>query len=242
MVCNICAGVWPWSTISRFGTPQPDSTKNGPRGPHTPISARATHNDTPPNRHSEAVNDFGILWYLLLTPSRAPPSMGAINNNVPTDISLANGQAGIDILLEAPPLMTLLPAIMPLAVADDRLHLFWVKGPTGAGNSAIIQIYIEKLKELGKLGAMFFFSVNGMDNAAQFTPNIVYQLSVEFSDSRDLALLVEPLQELENAGEGIGRRVAILVDGFDECNSTGAQPRIIEIVGTAACDGVTPCF
>ncbi|KAF9445558.1 hypothetical protein P691DRAFT_777489 [Macrolepiota fuliginosa MF-IS2] len=150
---------------------------------------------------------------------------------------------------------------VPAAGADDPLPLFWMKGLAGVGKSAIAQTCAEKLKERGKLGAAFFFSRNGRDKAAEFIPTIVYQLATEFPDYRvhvdhrirnDRAILdktmavqfealvVEPLQELKKSGRGIGKRVAIIVDGLDECNSTDDQRKIIETIAAAARSGITP--
>ncbi|KAF9441090.1 hypothetical protein P691DRAFT_613126, partial [Macrolepiota fuliginosa MF-IS2] len=47
---------------------------------------------------------------------------------------------------------------VPASGADDPLPLFWMKGLAGVGKSAIAQTCAERLKELGKLGATFFFS------------------------------------------------------------------------------------
>ncbi|KAF9442582.1 hypothetical protein P691DRAFT_681180, partial [Macrolepiota fuliginosa MF-IS2] len=150
---------------------------------------------------------------------------------------------------------------VPAAGIDDPLPLFWMKGLAGVGKSAIAQTCAEKLKVLGKLGATFFFSRNGRDKAAEFIPTIVYQLSTKFPDYRVLvdhrirndktildktmavqfeALVADPLQELEKAGKEIGKRIAIIVDGLDECNSADDQCKIIETIAAAARGGTTP--
>ncbi|KAF9449066.1 hypothetical protein P691DRAFT_774915 [Macrolepiota fuliginosa MF-IS2] len=204
-----------------------------------------------------------------------------INNN----ISVTNGQTGIDILLEASNrnaahdssareydprchrgtreqhIEDIIYWAVPASGANDPLPLFWMKGLAGVGKSAIAQTCAERLKKLGKLGATFFFSLNGRDKAAEFIPTIVYQLSSYFADYRDLvdqrirhdraildkimetqfeALIVEPLQKLKRAGKDIGKRIAIIVDGLDECESADAQCKIIELVAAAALSGVTP--
>ncbi|KAF9441170.1 hypothetical protein P691DRAFT_813488 [Macrolepiota fuliginosa MF-IS2] len=150
---------------------------------------------------------------------------------------------------------------VPAAGTDNPLPLFWMKGPAGVGKSAIAQTCAERLKKLGKLGATFFFSVKGRDKAAEFIPTIAYQLSTQFPEYQGLVdrrilrdkailnktmatqlqtLIVEPLQELEKAGKGIGQRIVMIVDGLDECESTDDQCRIIEIIAAAARDGITP--
>ncbi|KAF9443407.1 hypothetical protein P691DRAFT_643682, partial [Macrolepiota fuliginosa MF-IS2] len=150
---------------------------------------------------------------------------------------------------------------VPAAGTDDPLPLFWMNGPAGVGKSAIAQTCAERLKELGKLGASFFFSRNGRDKAAEFIPTIIYQLGTKFPDYRELvnhriprdkaifdktmavqfkALIVELFQELEGIGKGIGKRIAIIVDGLDECENADAQCKIIELVAAAALGGITP--
>ncbi|KAF9442926.1 hypothetical protein P691DRAFT_844715 [Macrolepiota fuliginosa MF-IS2] len=113
-----------------------------------------------------------------------------------------------------------------------------MKGPAGVGKSTIAQTCMEKLKGMGRLGAIFFFAVRIQDKAAQFFPTIIYQLCSEFPDYRNLfqVLVVEPLQELEKKGKGIGKRIAIFIDGLDECESVNAQCKIISIVAKAPQD------
>ncbi|KAF9444985.1 hypothetical protein P691DRAFT_777890 [Macrolepiota fuliginosa MF-IS2] len=210
---------------------------------------------------------------------------GSFADHTINNISVTNGQTGIDLLLAASnrdaahdssardyasrchtgtreqQIEDFVYWAVPSAGADDPLPLFWMKGPAGVGKSAIAQTCAEKLKELGKLGASFFFSLNGRDKAAEFIPTIVYQLSIQFPDYHNLidqrirhhkaildktmpaqfeAFIVEPLQELEKAGKGIGKRIVIIVDGLDECNSTDSQCKIIETIAAAARNGVTP--
>lgn len=147
------------------------------------------------------------------------------------------------------------------AIGDTPLPLFWMKGPAGVGKSAVAQTCVEELRTRGRLGAAFFFSVNGRNKPTHFFPTITYQLSTEFPQYRDLVeqrvrldktlldkamasqfrgLIVEPLQELQRSGKGIGNRVPIFIDGLDECESADAQCEIIEIIANAARDGNTP--
>ncbi|KAF9441334.1 hypothetical protein P691DRAFT_766416 [Macrolepiota fuliginosa MF-IS2] len=150
---------------------------------------------------------------------------------------------------------------VPAVGTDDPLPLLWMKGPAGVGKSAVAQTCVKKLKDMGRLGAAFFFAVKIRDKAAPFFPTIIYQLCLEFPDYRDLVdrlirpdktildkamatqfrvLIVEPLQELERKGKGIGKRIAIFVDGLDECESKNAQRDIISIIAAAARDRTTP--
>ncbi|KAF9440797.1 hypothetical protein P691DRAFT_779995, partial [Macrolepiota fuliginosa MF-IS2] len=132
---------------------------------------------------------------------------------------------------------------VPTASADTILPLFWMKGPAGVGKSAVAQTCVEKLKGMGRLCAAFFFAVRIRDKAIQLFPTIIYQLCSQLPDYRDLVdrlirhdrtilnrmmatqfqvLIVEPLQELEKKGKGIGKRIAIFIDGLDECENANA--------------------
>jgi hypothetical protein len=44
---------------------------------------------------------------------------------------------------------------------DQSQRLLWMWGPAGVGKSALAQTCAEKAKEMGYLGAAFFFSING---------------------------------------------------------------------------------
>ncbi len=95
----------------------------------------------------------------------------------------------------------------------------------------------------------------------KFFTSIAYQLATIYPDYRDLldsrirsdrtlidkalesqfrALIIEPLQELEEKGHGIGKRIPVLVDGLDECDDRDAQCQIVEIVAAAPHEGVAP--
>ncbi|KAF9447553.1 hypothetical protein P691DRAFT_802189 [Macrolepiota fuliginosa MF-IS2] len=148
----------------------------------------------------------------------------------------------------------------PLPVTTPCRYI-GLKGPAGVGKSAVAQTSAEKVKAGGKLGAAFFFSISGRSKPAEFFPTIAYQLSTGYPDYQDLIerkirrdrtlvhkalasqfheLIVQPLQELDSIGKGIGKRVPIFVDGLDECDDKSAQCTIIEIVAAAANDGTLP--
>ncbi|KXN83473.1 hypothetical protein AN958_01395 [Leucoagaricus sp. SymC.cos] len=135
---------------------------------------------------------------------------------------------------------------------DSTLPIYWMRGPAGVGKSAIAQTCAERLKESGYLGTAFF-SINGHNDPRRFFPTLAYQLSTLFLDLRGIvdvrvyrdktlvkkrmspqstSLIVEPLQELERQGKGIGRRV-IFVDGLDECQGNDAQIEIIELIAVS---------
>ncbi|KAF9444413.1 hypothetical protein P691DRAFT_778274 [Macrolepiota fuliginosa MF-IS2] len=131
-----------------------------------------------------------------------------IINNVNMKISLANGQTGIDILLEASNpdaahdssardyaprcqpgtrkqyIEDIVGWGVPAVGADEPLPLFWMRGLAGVGKSAIAQTCAEEISKLGRLGAAFFFAVNVREDAEQFFPTIAYQLSTKFPDYR----------------------------------------------------------
>ncbi|KAF9439659.1 hypothetical protein P691DRAFT_690137, partial [Macrolepiota fuliginosa MF-IS2] len=117
----------------------------------------------------------------------------------------------------------------------------------------------------GILGTTFFFSLNGQEKAAQFFPTIIYQLSMEFPEywvlinkriyhdktilnkmiaAQFKALIAKPFQKMKKTGRSVGRsvgkRVVIIIDGFDECRSTNSQCRIIAVIVATACKGTTP--
>ncbi|KAF9443639.1 hypothetical protein P691DRAFT_797269 [Macrolepiota fuliginosa MF-IS2] len=192
-----------------------------------------------------------------------------VSNGQFIDQNIDAEATGIDILLEASNpdaaynssyVEDIADWAVPAMDVDVPLPLFWMKGPAGVGKSAIAQTCVERLQDLGKLGAAFFFSVNGCDKAVQFFPTIAYQLSTEIPDYRSLvnqrirhdktivdktmavqfnSLIVEPFQELRRNEKDIGKRIPIFIDGLDECESVDAQCEIIEIIAAAARDGRT---
>ncbi|KAF9449158.1 hypothetical protein P691DRAFT_759301 [Macrolepiota fuliginosa MF-IS2] len=148
-----------------------------------------------------------------------------------------------------------------LSWADQPPPMLWIDGPAGVGKSAVAQTCSEKLKPLGRLRAAFFFStLDKRDKHSHFFPTIAYQLCTEFPDYRDIVdrkvlldktlvdkmmvsqfkeLIVEPLQELERRGKGIGKQT-IIVDGLDECADPDAQCEIIEIIAESIRERTTP--
>jgi hypothetical protein len=133
--------------------------------------------------------------------------------------------------------------------------LAWMKGHAGMGKTCIAQSCVEKLKTLSTPFASFFFSINGRDEPERFFPTIAYQISVQIPEYRDRLntkllndktlvnkslhvqfqeLISLPLQELMKTRKDLRRRIAIFVDGLDECRDRSAQRSVIEIVAEGA--------
>ncbi|KXN80735.1 hypothetical protein AN958_08104 [Leucoagaricus sp. SymC.cos] len=146
------------------------------------------------------------------------------------------------------------------SVDETTLPIYWMKGPAGVGKSAISQTCAERVKDVGHLGAAFFFSINGRNDHRRFFPSLAYQLSTILPDYRHLitkkidndrlivrktmksqfqSLIVEPLQELEKQGKHVGRR-AIFIDGLDECQGNDEQSEIIELIAASVRAHTTP--
>ncbi len=136
-----------------------------------------------------------------------------------------------------------------------------MKGPAGVGKSAVAQTCAENLKDMEYLGASFFFSIKGRNKPEKFFPSIAYQLSTIHPPYRDLLegkirndktlikkamsfqfkyLIDEPLRELASQGKGLRRRIAVIIDGLDECEGVDAQCEIIRIIAAAVSDSPLP--
>ncbi|KAF9449841.1 hypothetical protein P691DRAFT_758736 [Macrolepiota fuliginosa MF-IS2] len=180
----------------------------------------------------------------------------------PFNISMTNGQIGIDALLKASNpdaahnssardyaprcqpgtreqyIKDIVGWGAPTIGADDPLPLFWMKGLAGVGKSAIAQTCAEELKKLGRLGAAFFFAVNIQEDAEQFFPTIAYQLSTNFPNYRDL------LDQTIRRDETILKKVmevqfeALIAKPFQELETTGKgiERKMVIIV-----DGLDEC-
>lgn len=128
------------------------------------------------------------------------------------------------------------------------------------GKSAVAQTCVEKLQDMGQLGAALFFSVNGRDDHTRLFTSIAYQLTTQFDDYREIVdraisvdktivgkamtsqfkhLIADPLRELEEKGGSVPPRV-IFIDGLDECKRKDAQCEIIKIIAASVRDHTTP--
>jgi hypothetical protein len=144
--------------------------------------------------------------------------------------------------------------------SDQSQRLLWMWGPAGVGKSALAQTCAEKVKEMGYLGAAFFFSINGRTDHWPFVVTLAYQLSTVLPDYRQVldatvyndktlvkkkmaaqfnSLIVQPMQILERRGKAVQQK-AIFIDGLDECGDTGAQQDIIKLIATSVRNKSTP--
>ncbi|KAJ3562785.1 hypothetical protein NP233_g9356 [Leucocoprinus birnbaumii] len=144
-----------------------------------------------------------------------------------------------------------------------RPPIYWMKGPAGVGKSSIAQTSAMKVKKAKYLGAAFFFSINGRRNDhTRLFPSLAHQLSIIpiLLDYRNMVntrvlidpaifskpmraqfefLIADPLQEMKELGKEVPR-MAIFIDGLDECKDKDAQAEIIEIIAESVQDRSTP--
>jgi len=59
-----------------------------------------------------------------------------------------------------------------------------MRGPAGMGKSSIAQTCAEQLKNTGRLGAAFFFTVNQHNNPGRLFTTIAYELTTALPDYR----------------------------------------------------------
>ena len=138
--------------------------------------------------------------------------------------------------------------------------MYWMRGPAGVGKSSIAQTCAEQLKNTGRLGAAFFFTVNQHNNPWHLFTTIAYELTTMLPDyrvavderiSKDKnvvdkrlpsqfeSFIVEPLQELKKQGKRIQPK-AIFIDGLDECLGEATRAEIIEIIASSVRAKSTP--
>ncbi|KAF5353554.1 hypothetical protein D9756_007788 [Leucocoprinus leucothites] len=124
----------------------------------------------------------------------------------------------------------------PSALSINPPLLSWMKGYAGVGKSAIAQTCVERLKHKSTPCASFFFSINGRKDPRRLFPTIAYQLSLAIPDYRDILNERISGDKLELTKKQIGsiKRIAIFVDGLDECQDKEAQCEIVEVVADAA--------
>lgn len=133
-------------------------------------------------------------------------------------------------------------------------RMLWLSGPAGVGKSAVAQTVAEEFRDIGLLGAAFFFSrPNHRDDANTLIPTISYQLAIRHPQYKYLItqrladdplilsknyraqfhdLIIEPFHILMTQHEKtVERPLMIVIDGLDECSNRAAQCEFIELIG-----------
>jgi len=140
--------------------------------------------------------------------------------------------------------------------------VLWLRGPAGAGKTAIAQTFCEMVEKEGYLAGSFFFSrtVHGRNTAQYLFATIAYQLAIarpEIGERIEKAvasdpsittksieiqlqkLIIEPLQGIDLST----RPTVIVIDGLDECEGESIQSYILQTFGSVFQHGVFPiCF
>ena len=140
--------------------------------------------------------------------------------------------------------------------------VLWLRGPAGAGKTAIAQTFCEMIEKEGYLAGSFFFSrtVHGRNTAQYLFATIAYQLAIarpEIGERIEKAvasdpsittksieiqlqkLIIEPLKGIDLST----RPTVIVIDGLDECEGESIQSYILQTFGSVFQHGVFPiCF
>ncbi|KAJ7194573.1 hypothetical protein GGX14DRAFT_527473 [Mycena pura] len=142
---------------------------------------------------------------------------------------------------------------------DPTTSILWLRGPAGAGKSAIAQTFCQRLSDEGRLGASFFFKRGhpSRGNARKLIATIAYQLAMLFPDFKDLvsqiifkdpsildrslatqlqALIFGPCLVKTNKAE----LAVVVIDGLDECDGKGVQKELLRSIGDGFHGQVTP--
>ncbi|KAF9450117.1 hypothetical protein P691DRAFT_774190 [Macrolepiota fuliginosa MF-IS2] len=129
-------------------------------------------------------------------------------------------------------------------------HMFWITGPAGVGKSAVAQTIAEYCRDIGQLGAAFFFSrEHNRNDSHRVIPTLVRQLTMHDPDYKMIIterladdsttldkniqtqfrqLITEPFAILRARRPSVP--VLILLDGLDECNDEDAQCEFVELI------------
>ncbi|KAJ7204765.1 hypothetical protein GGX14DRAFT_522974 [Mycena pura] len=128
------------------------------------------------------------------------------------------------------------------------LPVLWLHGPAGAGKSAIMRTFAERLADAGRLGGSFFFKRDHATrgNAQKLFATIAYQLAlcvtqlkyrisqiVEDDPSSVGRLMSVQMQSLIVApclSESNIQPPVILIDGLDECEGHLVQQEILCLI------------
>ncbi|KAJ3575731.1 hypothetical protein NP233_g895 [Leucocoprinus birnbaumii] len=148
-----------------------------------------------------------------------------------------------------------------LNTEGGRRHLMvWLRGPAGAGKSAVAQTFGEDCKKIGRLGGTFFFARHGGKRSEPdaVITTIAYQLAFQHKGYRNEVLrilqessesvldatlriqfrklIVEPFNALmaSQDHDSVQNPFVIIIDGLDECASEKAQAELIQLIGDYA--------
>ncbi|KAJ3576566.1 hypothetical protein NP233_g358 [Leucocoprinus birnbaumii] len=190
------------------------------------------------------LNCWQICWNTALTilKTRVPPSYGTPNEAFFEGHSRLNTE--------------LLQNLVMWLLNPNRLSSFiWVRGPAGAGKTALADAFAEQCRELDQLGGVYFFSIfQRYDPLKGFIAAIAHQLAEKdvsykrlllCSLTRDPSILdkslqaqfkeliIEPFHNLSLQYSAVGlilEPVVIIIDGLDECMNEDAQCKIVSLI------------
>ncbi|KAJ3555909.1 hypothetical protein NP233_g12096 [Leucocoprinus birnbaumii] len=131
--------------------------------------------------------------------------------------------------------------------------LFWLSGPAAVGKSAVAQTVAETMKQMGLLGAVFFFSrPNGRSDPKAVIPTLVLQLFTSIPEYRRIVsdkiardptilqknrdtqfqeLIIDPFLTLaDSQAASNAQNILIVLDGLDECSDRAAQSEFVTII------------
>ncbi|KAF7350764.1 NACHT domain-containing protein [Mycena sanguinolenta] len=131
---------------------------------------------------------------------------------------------------------------------DSESSILWLHGPAGAGKSAIMRTLASQLHDAGILGGCFFFKRGHATrgNGRTLFSTIAYQLALRIPwlrtpisqavqndpsivarsiESQMRKLIYETCSPYANYG-----RLAILIDGLDECDDHGVQQKLLRAI------------
>lgn len=132
--------------------------------------------------------------------------------------------------------------------------MFWLKGPAGAGKTAIVQTLAESWTSTGIHAANFFFfrTDSSRNHAKSLVATLLYQILDFYPAAHEAVttifaskprILDASLEEqfvqlicipLRSIGPSFSQSIVLLIDGLDECDSEGknSQQQILHALNT----------
>ncbi|KAL0563458.1 hypothetical protein V5O48_018609, partial [Marasmius crinis-equi] len=134
-----------------------------------------------------------------------------------------------------------------------RWFVYWLYGPAGAGKSAVAQSIAEECHRSGDLVSTFFFSRNDPKRSIPdyLFLTIAYGLACSIPQLQEpighaihmnpavlrssikeqfVELVVKPCRWLAQREQWGSRPRLVIIDGLDECNGSGVQTQILDII------------